>query len=364
MIWYVVMQLFSTLLEWVRVGRLSEREKDLEILVLRKQLMIVEQQLEKPVRLSRVERLTLAVISAKLKTVSGRSLKQLREVIRLVQPETVFKWHRELVRRKWTYRRKQAGGRPRTPPSIEGLIVRLARENGDWGYGKIRGELAKLGHKVSRETIANILERHGILPAPERGGSPSWRHLMTHYKGQVLACDFFTVETLFLQTIFVLFFIEVGSRRSELDGCTSHPNAAWVEQQARHLVWALEGRDPAIHFLIHDKDTSFTQAVDTVFRSEGIHVIHIPHHAPNANAFAERWVRTARDECLDKLLIINQAHLRRVMREFIVYYNTARPHQGIGQRIPVSSPAPIGSGPVRCRHVLGGILHDYFREAA
>jgi hypothetical protein len=159
MIWYVVMQLFSTLLEWVRMGRLSEQEKDLEILVLRKQLMIVEQQLEKPVRLSRVERLTLAVISAKLKTVSGRSLKQLREVIRLVQPETVFKWHRELVRRKWTYRRKQAGGRPRTHPSIEGLIVRLARENDDWGYGKIRGELAKLGHKVSRETIANILER-------------------------------------------------------------------------------------------------------------------------------------------------------------------------------------------------------------
>ncbi len=364
MIWYVVMQLFSTLLEWVRVGRLSEREKDLEILVLRKQLMIVEQQLEKPVRLSRVERLTLAVISAKLKTVSGRSLKQLREVIRLVQPETVFKWHRELVRRKWTYRRKQAGGRPRTPPSIEGLIVRLARENGDWGYGKIRGELAKLGHKVSRETIANILERHGILPAPERGGSPSCRHLMTHYKDQVLTCDFFTVETLFLQTIFVLFFIEVGSRRVHFAGCTSHPNAAWVEQQARHLVWALEGRDPAIHFLIHDNDSSFTQAFDTVFRSEGVHVIHIPHHAPNANAFAERWVRTARDECLDKLLIINQAHLRRVMREFIVYYNTARPHQGIGQRIPVSSPAPIGSGPVRCRHVLGGILHDYFREAA
>jgi transposase InsO family protein len=288
----------------------------------------------------------------------------LREVIRLVQPETVFKWHRELVRHKWTHQRKQVGGRPRVHPDIEHLIVRLARENGTWGYGKIKGELAKLGHKISRETIANILERHGILPAPERGGSPSWRHLMTHYKNQVLACDFFTVETLFLQTVYVLFFIELGSRRVHFAGCTAHPNAAWVEQQARQMVWALEGRDPAIHFLIHDNDSSFTQAFDTVFRSEGMRVIHTPYHAPNANAHAERWVRTARDECLDNLLIINQAHLRRVMREFVIYYNTARPHQGIDQQIPIPPTTPLASGPVRCRHVLGGILHDYYREAA
>jgi transposase InsO family protein len=364
MIWYIVMQLFSTLLEWVRIGRLSEREKDLEILILRKQLMIVEQRLAKPVHLSRAERLTLAVISTKLKTASGRSLKELREVIRLVQPQTVFKWHRELVRRKWTYRRKHVGGRPRTHPDIEHLIVRLARENGDWGYGKIKGELAKLGHKTSRETIANILERHGILPAPERGSSPSWRHLMTHYKDQVLACDFFTIETLFLQTVYVLFFIEVGSRRVHFAGCASHPNAAWVEQQARQMVWALEERDLAIHFLIHDNDSSFTQAFDTVFRSEGIRVIHTPYHAPNANAHAERWVRTVREECLDNLLIINQAHLRRVMREFVTYYNTARPHQGIGQQTPIPSTVSLGSGPVRCRNILGGILHDYYREAA
>ena len=159
---------------------------------------------------------------------------------------------------------------------------------------------------------------------------------MTHYKDQVLACDFFTVETLFLQTVYVLFFIEVGSRRVHFAGCTAHPNAVWVEQQARQMVWKLEERDPAIHFLIHDNDSSFTQAFDTVFRSEGIRVIHTPYHAPNANAHAERWVRTARDECLDNLLIINQAHLRRVMREFVIYYNTARPHQGIDQQISYS----------------------------
>jgi putative transposase len=362
--WWVVMQVLSTLIEWIRIGRLSEQEKDLEILVLRKQLAIVEQQLDKPVRLSRAERLTLAVISAKLKAVSGCSLKQLREVIRLVQPETVLKWHRELVRRKWTHKRKQAGGRPRTDREIEQLVVQLARENSDWGYGKIKGELAKLGHDMSRETIANILARHGIPPAPERGTSPSWRHLMTHYKDQLLACDFFTVETLFLQTIYVLFSIEVGSRRVHFAGCTTHPNATWVTQQARHMVWELEGRDPPIRFLIHDNDKSFTEAFDTVFRAEGIDVIHTPYHAPNANAHAERWIRSVRDECLNKLLIINQAHLRRVMREFVAYHNTARPHQGIDQQIPVPRSAPIGTGPLRCRNVLGGIIHDYYREAA
>jgi putative transposase len=342
----------------------SNSELMLENALLRKQLAIVEQQLEKPVRLSRAERLSLAVISAKLKAVSGRSLKQLHEVIRLVQPETVFKWHRELVRRKWAHQRQQVGGQPRTNREIEQLVVQLARENGDWDYGKIKGELARLGHTMSRETIANILARHGIPPAPEWGGSPSWRHLMTHYKDQLLACDFFTVETLFLQTIYVFFFIEVGRRRVHFAGCTTNPNAIWVVQQARHMVWELEERDPPIRFLIHDNDTSFTQAFDTVFRSEGIKVIHTPYRAPNANAHAERWIRSVREECLDKLLIINQAHPRRVMREFVTYHNTARPHQSIEQQIPMPDPEPIGMGSVRCRNVLGGIIHDYYREAA
>jgi putative transposase len=364
MVWAVVRQVFSTLLELIQIGRLSDQEKELEILVLRKQLAMLERQLDKPVRLSRAERLTLAVIGAKLKTVSGRSVKQLRDVIRIVQPETMLRWHRELVRRKWTQQTKNIGGRPRTQREIERLVVRFACENVDWGYGKIQGELLKLAIDISEETIANILERHGIPPAPERGTSPSWRHLMTHYKDQLLACDFFTVETLFLQTIYVFFFIEVGTRRVHFAGCTTHPNGTWVTQQARQMVWALEERDPEIRFLIRDNDTKFTRAFDTVFRSEGIDIIRIPYRAPNANAFAERWVRTVRDECLNKLLIINQAHLRRVMREFVTYHNSARPHQGLDQQIPVSPSAPVTSGPVRCRNVLGGIIHDYYRDAA
>ncbi|NDJ78883.1 MAG: transposase [Chloroflexi bacterium] len=364
MVWSVVRQVFSTLLELIQIGRLSDQEKALEILVLRKQLAMMEQQLDKPVRLSRAERLTLAVIGAKLKAVSGRSIKQLRDVLRIVQPETVLRWHRELVRRKWAQPSKNAGGRPRTQREIERLVVRFARQNVDWGYGKIQGELLKLDIDISAETIANILERYGIPPAPERGTSPSWRHLMTHYKEQLLACDFFTVETLFLQTIYVFFFIEVGTRCVHFAGCTPNPSGAWVTQQARQVVWNLEEHDPAIRFLIRDNDTKFTTAFDTVFRAEGIDIIRTPYCAPNANAFAERWVRTVRDECLNKLLIINQTHLRRVMREFVAYHNSARPHQGIDQQIPVSQTTPVDSGPVRCRNVLGGIIHDYYREAA
>lgn len=161
-------------------------------------------------------------------------------------------------------------------------------------------------------------------PVPERDTSPSWRHLMTHYKDQLLACDFVTVETLFLQTIYVLMFIEIGSRRVHFSGCTAHPDNAWITQQARQVMWALDEREPAIHFLIRDNDKKFSHAFDTVFRSAGIHVIPIPHHAPNANAYAERWIRSVREECLDKLLIINQAHLRRVISSIL----TVQPSPG------------------------------------
>ncbi len=187
---------------------------------------------------------------------------------------------------------------------------------------------------------------------------------MTHYKDQLLACDFFTVETLFLQTIYVLMFIEIGSRRVHFAGCTAHPDNAWITQQARQVMWALDEREPAIHFLIRDNDKKFSHAFDTVFRSKVIKVIPTPYRTPNANAFAERWIRSVREECLDKVLIINQAHLRRVMREYIAFFNAARPHQGIDQQIPVPPTSRAMSGPVRCRKVLGGILHDYYRDAA
>ncbi len=192
---------------------------------------------------------------------------------------------------------------------------------------------------------------------------------MTHYKEQLIACDFFTVETLTLKTLYVLFFIELGSRKVHRAGVTANPNPTWVTQQARQVMWELEERNPPCRFLIRDRDNKFPQrtgtarAFDTVFRSEGIDVIRTPVRAPNANAYAERWVRTVREECLDHLLVLNQTHLRQVLKTYIEYYNEARPHQGIGQRIPVSPEPSPSTGTVEHRKVLGGIINDYYRSS-
>src|SRR5262249_17634839 len=272
MVWFFIMQVFSIVLECLWLGRKTDREKDLEILLLRRQLDVVDRVRDRPLRVSRVEKLTLAVLAAQLKSVTGWPAKQFGKVLRVFQPETIFKWHRDLVHRKWTYQSHRQRGRPRTNQDIERLVVRLARENLDWGNLKIAGELAKVGIEISDESVADILRRHGIPHAPQRGGSPSWRHLMAHYKDQILACDFFTTETFFIQTLYVFFFIELGSRRVHFAGCTEHPNSAWVNQQARQVVWDLEGRTPRIHFLIHDNDSKFTETFDTIFASEYIHV--------------------------------------------------------------------------------------------
>lgn len=253
----MVLQVVSTLVELIRLGRKSESEKDLEILLLRRQLAIYERKQSQPMRLSRGEKLTLVVLGIKLRAKTGRTIQQMRGAIRIVKPATVLGWHKQLVRLKWTYRQRNRGGRPRTDRELEQLVLRLARENG-WGNGRIEGELLKLGYDISDETVGNILRRHGIPPIPERDTSSSWRHLMTHYKDQLLACDFFTVETVFLQTIFVLTVIEIGSRRVHFAGCTAHPDNTWVTQQARQMVWKLEERDPVMRFLIRDNDKKFS----------------------------------------------------------------------------------------------------------
>jgi putative transposase len=189
MLWFCVWQVVSTLIELIRLGRRTESDKDLEILLLRRQLAIYERRQERAPHLSRGEKLTLVVLATKLKAQTGRTVKAMGDVIRIVKPATLFGWHKQLVRLKWTCRHRSAG-RPRTDKAIEQLVLRLAREN-DWGYERIEGELLKLGYTISHETVGTILERHGIPPAPERDPSPSWRHLMTHYKDQLLACDFF-----------------------------------------------------------------------------------------------------------------------------------------------------------------------------
>jgi putative transposase len=310
---------------------------------------------------------------------------RLDEVMLLFKPDTVLKWHRELVRRKWTYQRTRASGRPSVTTELEELIVRLARENPRWGYGKIQGELMKLGYTIGKSTVKDVLASKHVPPSNRRAKQgTTWRNFLRHYADQMLACDFFTVETIRLQTLYVLFFIELGTRRVHLAGCTAHPSSEWVTQQARNIAWHLsqiqemqqlqEGRDrealaAPIRFLIHDRDAKFTSSFNTVFVCEGIETILTPYRSPKANAFAERWVRTVREECLDCIMIMNEGHLKRVLLEYVEYYNSARPHQGIGQQIPVrlalpGLPPQCGPtrGDIHKRDVLGGIIHDYYLD--
>jgi hypothetical protein len=360
MVWFVITLIFSTILDIITISRQPTLEKDLEILVLRQQISILHRKLNSPIRPSRVEKMTLSVLTMKMKKTTTQTTSQLRNVIRIFQPETIVRWHRELVRKKWTYHRESKGGRPSISKELENLIIQLAQENPRWGYGKIQGELIKLNFHISQSTIRNILDRNGIQPAPVRNGSIGWRKLMDHYKDQILACDFFTIETIWLQTIYVLFFIELGSRQVCIAGISPNPNEIWITQQARQLIWELQENDSSSRFLIHDNDRKFTKAFNAIFESEGIHVIHTPFHAPNANAYAERWVRTIRKECLDHILILNTNHLDRVLSEFSDYYNSSRPHQGINQQTPIPySTSPIGT--IHRRKILGGIINDYYR---
>ena len=241
--------------------------------------------------------------------------------------------------------------------------MRLARENPRWGYPRIAGELLKLGRRASASTVRRLLLAAGLEPAPRREG-PNWRDFLRQQAASMLACDFFTVETISLRRFYVLFFIELESRRVHLAGCTASPTGAWVTQQARNLSFT--GVFERMRFLIHDRDSKFTASFEEIFRSEGIRVIHTPIRAPQANAYAERFVRSVRAECLDWLLILGRRHLERVLRAYTVHYNRERPHRGLALQPPerVNAADPPTAGKVECRDRLGGLIHEYYRAAA
>ncbi len=323
MIFSLLAELLSILFDLITLIGRSDQDKDVEILLLRQQLRILQRHYRRSPRIAYWEKLTLVVFARKLTAMTTRARTRLAQVVFLFKPDTLLKWHRELVRRKWTFRRGGPPGRPRISSELEALIIRLAKENPRWGYGKLEGELLKLGYDIGRTTIKDVLKRRRLAPAPERAKRGStWRSFLRHYQDQILACDFFTVETAWLKTLYVVFFIELGSRRVHLGGCTANPTHAWVTQQA-------------------------------------------PVQAPNANAFAERWIRSVREECLDKILILGECHLQRVLSTYVTYYNHARPHQGIEQQCPVPlQRSTARDGPIERRDMLGGVLHDYYRYAA
>jgi len=325
--------------------------REIEILVLRHQLRVLGRGRRLPLR--RRDRLLLAAASGLL----GRD----RWCSFPVSPQTLLRWHRELVRRKWTYRRRRRAGRPRIGGEAAAFILRLAQENPRWGYRRIQGELRKLGVRVSATAIRSLLRRRGLEPAPRREG-PSWKEFLASQASGILACDFFTVETIRLRTLYVLFFIELSSRRVRLAGVSAHPRSAWVTQQARNL--ASDGLGE-IRFLIRDRDAKFSGPFDEVLRSEGVRVIRTPIRSPKANAFAERFVKTVRRECLDHVLIFGERHAQRVLREYLRHYNEERPHRGLALDMPEPGATLRRSeGPVVRVDRLGGLIHEYHRVAA
>jgi len=341
------------LLELVVLRRRSEREKEIEILLLRHQLRVLQRQVARP-QLTPADRALLAALSRVLSRQRWKSSV-------FVTPATLMRWHRELVARRWTYPHRRPG-RPPTRAEVRALLVRLARENPSWGYRRIQGELLGLGIKLAASTVWTILKEAGIEPAPRRL-EQNWSEFLRAQAASILECDFLTVDTLFLKRFYVLFFIELATRRVHLAGITTNPDGRWVTQQARNLLMELgdDGIQPRL--LVRDRDSKFTGEFDEVFRSEDIRVIKAPVRAPKARAHAERWVGSVRRECLDRLLILGRRHLHHVLAAYVRHFNEHRPHRALGQRPPLSDRQPLADvidlDRLRRRDLLGGLIREY-----
>jgi transposase InsO family protein len=315
-------------------------------------------------RLSNPERSTLAEIGKRL----GR--KALAQVACVAKPATILAWYRRLIASKFdgsqhrTYR-----GRPRIGCEIEKLIVQMAQENSGWGYDRIVGALANLGHPVSDQTVGNVLRRHGMEPAPKRSQNTTWREFIEAHMAVLAGIDFFTVEVLTwrgLVTYYVLFFIHLESRRICLTGVTRHPDEAWMQQMARNATGDSWGYLECRRYALHDRDTKFCASFRETLASGGIKPIQLPSRSPNLNAFAERWVRSVKQECLSKLILFGEASLRRALGEFVEHFHAERNHQGKGNVLLIASTDKSLSrrrGPVFCRERLGGLLKYYRRVA-
>src|SRR4051794_29100790 len=323
---------------------------------------ILSSHLPARVRSTDPQRATLAAIGKRI----GRQA--LAHVASVAKPETILAWYRKLIGQKFDGSKHRAyPGRPAIGREITELIVRMARENSDWGYDRIAGALKNLGHDVSDQTVGNVLRRFGIAPAPKRRQETNWANFIRAHMAVLAGIDFFTVEVLTwrgLATYYVLFFLHLETRRVTVAGITQHPTEEWMLQMARNAVDVIDGTLLLVRYALHDRDTRFCSSFRTMFRSGGVQPILLPARSPNLNAFAERWVRSIKHECLSKLILFGELSLRRAVTEFLTHYHFERNHQGKDNLLLFPAPASSRiNGAVTCQARLGGLLRFYQRAA-
>jgi putative transposase len=304
-------------------------------------------------------------LAAKAKVV-GR--KGLSEISTLVTPDTLLRWYRKLIAKKYDGSKNRSAGRPKTAAEIEELILRMARQNRAWGYTRIRGALYNLGHDIGRNTIKRILFRNGLDPAPLRGTVMSWETFLKAHWGAIAATDFFSVEVLTqmgLVRYFVLFIIDLKTRKVEIAGIIRQPNGEWMKQVVRNLTDVDGGFLRQARYLIHDRDPLFTEGVREILKSSGVETVKLPARSPNLNAYAERFVRSIKSECLARIIPLGERHLRKTVKEYTEHYHLERNHQGLNNELIIElADCPNMDAAVECRERLGGVLNYYYRRAA
>ena len=326
---------------------------------------ILRNQIQGRIRLTDPERISLALAAKRL----GR--KALEEVAQIVRPETILGWHSRLIAKKFDGSKNRSGGKGgSTRDQIEELVLQLARENRTWGYRRIVGALSNLGHEVSHQTVANVLKRHDIGPAPERGRTMSWSQFIRSHLEVLAAVDFFTAEVWTaggLMTFYVLSCMRVASRQVCIAGITTSPDQRWMEQMARNISFADTGFLNGCRYLLHDRDAKFCDAFTGILEAAGIKAVKLPARSPNLNANLERWHRSVKEECLSKMILFGEASLRKVLSDYVLHFHDERNHQGKGNVILFPRPEDrIGesTGQIRTRERLGGLFKFYYREAA
>ena len=323
---------YCRVLQLIRLIGRRDTDLAIEVVILRHEVAVLRRHVHRPA----LEPADRAVLAGLARLLTRQRLGHL-----FVQPATLLRWHRDLVAKRWTYPHGRPG-RPAIPKGTTAAVLRLAKENPQWGYRRIRGELATMGIVIAPSSVWAILKRHGIDPSPRRSG-PTWAEFLAAQAKGLMACDFFHVDTILLRRLYVLVFIHHDSRFVRIAGITSNPVTSWVTQQARNISMELAAQTNPVKFLIRDRDTKFTASFDAVFAADGVRIVKTPVRAPRANAICERVIGTLRRECLDRTLIRGRHHLEAVLTEFVGHYDAHRPHRSLGQR----APSALATAPVR-----------------